>query len=162
MTTGTDSAKKEVRGTVLEVIRELLAGGRSDEAIGVVAKLVARNEELEALVAKMRDKNRRERVSSDQLDLFLNQIAWRDGGQALPRWDAKLNDAAEDNGGREKDKAAGSETKPAKQPPPARRPPPPGLRRVDNPIPVPAAERSCSRVPGEPRTAPVSVTTRPK
>ncbi len=141
MTTGTDSAKKEVRGTVLEVIRELLAGGRSDEAIGVVAKLVARNEELEALVAKMRDKNRRERVSSDQLDLFLNQLLGAMGGK-LAEVDAKLNDAAEDNGGREKDKAAGSETKPAKQPP-ARRPPPPGLRRVDNPIPVPAAERSC-------------------
>ncbi len=74
MTTGTDSAKKEVRGTVLDVIRELLTGGRSDEAIAVVAKLVARNAELEMLVAKMRDKNRSERVSNDQLDLFLNQL----------------------------------------------------------------------------------------
>ena len=133
--------KNEVRGTVLDVIRELLAGGRSDEAIGVVAKLVARNAELEALVAKMRDKNHRERVSSDQLDLFLNQLLSAMGGE-LAEADAKLNDAAEDNRGRDKDKAAASETKPAKQPP-ARRPPPPGLRRVDNPIAVPAQERPC-------------------
>ncbi len=144
MTTGTDSAKNEVRGTVLDVIRELLTGGRSDEAIAVVAKLVARNAELEMLVAKMRDKNRSERVSNDQLDLFLNQLLGAMGGE-LAEADAKLNDAAEESGGREKDKVAASETKPAKQPP-ARRPPPPGLRRVDNPIPVPAAERLLPRV----------------
>src|SRR5262249_37333482 len=88
-----------------------------------------------------RDKNRRERVSSDQLDLFLDQLLTAIGGE-LAEADAKLNDAAEQNGGREKDKPAAKETKPEKQPP-VRRPPPPGLRPVDNPIPVPAEERAC-------------------
>jgi transposase len=141
VTSTTSAEKTEVRGAVLDVIRELLAGGRGDEAIAVVAKLVARNAELELLVAKMRDKNRRERVSSDQLDLFLDQLLTAMGGE-LAEADAKLNDAAEQNGGREKDKPAAKETKPEKQPP-VRRPPPPGLRRVDNPIPVPAEERAC-------------------
>jgi hypothetical protein len=38
-------------------------------------------------------------------------------GGELTAADAKLNDAAEDNGGRAKDKAAASATKPDKQPP---------------------------------------------
>jgi transposase len=136
-----DSAKNEVRGTVLDVVRELLTRGRGEELVAVVGKLVARNAELELLVAKMRDKNRRERVSSDQLDLFLNQLLTAMGGE-LAEADAKLNDAAEENGGRAKDNAAAPATKPAKQPP-ARRPPPPGLRRVENPITVPAEQRPC-------------------
>jgi len=135
------AGSKEVRGAVLDVIRELLAGGRSDEAIGVVEKLVARNAELERLVAKMREPNRRERVSSDQLDLFLNQLLVAMGGE-LAEADAALKDAAEQSGGRETDKPAAPGTPPPKQPP-ARRPPPPGLRRVDNPIAVPAEERRC-------------------
>lgn len=109
--------------------------------MAVVAKLVARNAELELLVAKMRETNRRERVSSDQLDLFLDQLLVAMGGE-LAEADVKLKDTAEQNGGRETDKPAAPATKPPKQPP-ARRLPPPGLRRVDNPITVAAEERCC-------------------
>jgi transposase len=138
----TDRAKQnEVRGAVLDVIRELLAGGRSDEAMAVVAKLVARNAELELLVGKMREKNRRERVSSDQLDIFLDQLLAAMGGE-LAEADAKLQERAEQNGGRERDKSASPQSRPTKQPP-ARRPPPTGLRRVDNPIAVAPEERPC-------------------
>jgi transposase len=142
VTTSTGPAKKtEVRGPVLEVVRELLAGGRSEELLAVVSKIVARNAELESLVAKMREPNRREHVSSDQLDLFLNQLLVAMGGE-LGEADAKLKDTAEDHGGRETDKPAAPGSKPPAQPP-ARRPPPPGLRRVDNPIAVPEQERRC-------------------
>jgi len=142
VTTSTAPAKKtEVCGPVLEVIRELLAGGRSEELLAVVGKIVARNAELELLVATMREPNRRERVSSDQLDLFLNGLLVSMGGE-LGEADAKLKDTAESHGGRETDKPVAPGSKPPAQPP-ARRPPPPGLRRVDNPIAVAAPERRC-------------------
>jgi transposase len=140
-TKSTGAAPRERRGAVVDVVRELLASGRGEELVAVVEKLVARNSELELLLAKVRDKNRRERVSSDQLDLFIDTLVSAMGGE-LDAADAKLNEAAEENGGRAEDKAAAATTKPTR-PPPARRPPPPGLRRVDNPIPVPAAERAC-------------------
>jgi hypothetical protein len=110
------------------------------ELIEVVAKLVARNAELESLLGKLRDRNRHEHISTDQLDLFLNQLLTAMGGE-LAEADAKLKDTAEQNGGREKDNPA-QRTKPEKQPP-VRRPPPPGLRRVANPIAVLPEERPC-------------------
>jgi hypothetical protein len=59
------------RGQVLEVLRDLLDEGRDDAVLELVGKLVARNEELELLLATIRErKNRRERVPSDQLDLI--------------------------------------------------------------------------------------------
>jgi transposase len=131
--------KKETRGAVLDVVRALLASGRGDEVLQVVAKLVARNAELETLLGKLRERNRREHVSSDQLDLFLDQLLAAMGGE-LAEADAKLSETAEDNGGRDKKKV--TRTQPESQPP-VRRPPPPGLRRVANPIPVPPEERAC-------------------
>jgi transposase len=107
----------------------------------VVSKLVARNAELEQLLAKLGDKNRSERVSNDQLDLFMGKLLAAMGGE-LTEADAKLNDAAEQNGGRAQDNPAAPVTQGERQPP-ARRPPPPGLRRVDNPIAVPPEERPC-------------------
>jgi hypothetical protein len=50
-----------MRGSVIDVVRDLFAGGRRDELIEVVAKLVARNAELELLLGKLRERNRRER-----------------------------------------------------------------------------------------------------
>jgi len=137
--TSTEPAKNELRGTVLDVVRELLEKGRGEEIIEVVSKLVSRNAELEVLLGKLRDRNRRERVSNDQLDLFIDKLRAAVDGE-LADADARLNDTAEKNGGRDKDKkAAGT---PERQPP-ARRPPPPGLRRVDNPIPVAPEDRPC-------------------
>jgi len=132
------STKTELRGSVLDVVRQLLAGGKSEELVAVVTKLVARNEELERLVAKLREsKNRGEHIALDQLDLFLNKLREAAGG-ALAEVDQKLATAATENGERPE------RTKPAKQPP-VRRPPPPNARRVDNPIPLPAEQRPCPR-----------------
>ncbi|MDP9149144.1 MAG: IS66 family transposase, partial [Myxococcota bacterium] len=132
----------ELRGSVLEVVRELHAGGRSDELLAVVSKLVSRNEELERLVTTLREsKNRGEHISLDQLDLFLNKLRELAGGE-LVKADEKLAAMAKENGERPE------KTKPPKQPA-VRRPPPPGARRVPNVLKVPEGERPCPRCGGE-------------
>lgn len=135
-TTNAPETKKELRGSVLDVVGELLASGHDAEVLAVVQKLVSRNNELELLLAKLREsKNRGEHISASQLDLFLDKLKSLVDGD-LAEANKNLEDAAKKNGGR-------TETpKPPKQPP-VRRPVPPGLRRVDNPIPVPESERPC-------------------
>ena len=129
---------KELRGSVLDVLRALLAGRHDDEVLELFTALVARNRELELLLGKLREsKNRGEHLSTEQLDLFLDKLKGLADGD-LAEANQKLEDAAKKNGGRPE------LPKPPKQPP-VRRPPPPGLRRVDNPLPVPAGERPCPR-----------------
>ena len=137
-TSSTDAAKETIRGTVLDVVRALLETGRSDEVVAVVSKLVSRNAELERLLERTRNTNRREGVSKDQLDLFIDQLRAAMEGH-LGEVNEKLSDAADANSGRKADEA----TKNVKKQPPVRRPPPPDLRRVDNPLSVPAEERPC-------------------
>lgn len=125
-----------LRGEVLEVLRQLLAGGRTDEVIALVAKLLSRNRELELLLAKMRESRKRgEGVSQAQLDLFLDKLKGESEAQ-LAKANTQLQQTSSEHGGRTEP------DKPPKQPP-VRRPPPPGLRRVDNPLPVAEAERPC-------------------
>ncbi len=121
---------------MLDVLRALLVGRHDDEVIALVTQLVARNHELEVLLGKLREsRNRGEHISTDQLNLFLDKLTTLSSG-ALADANEKLDEAAKKNGGR-------PETpKPPKQPP-VRRPVPPGLRRVDNPLRVPASERPC-------------------
>lgn len=127
--------KGEIRGSVLDVLRELLISRRDTEIVALVTKLVMRNRELELLVAKMREgKHHSEQVSHEQLDLFLEKL--RDSEGALAEANKLLEQAAKENGGRPES------PKPPKQPS-VRRPPPAGARRVDNPIAVPASERAC-------------------
>jgi transposase len=112
------SAKKEYRGQVLDVARFLLAEGRSEDLLELLAKLVARNSELERLLAQVRSGGKsREGVSSAQLLLLLDGI---------------------DEPARE------APPKPRRQPP-LRKPLPPHLRRVDNLLAVPETERACPR-----------------
>jgi transposase len=132
----TSARQSELRGAPLDVVRELLGEGRTDDVLAVVAALVSRNRELEMLLANVREgRNRGEHVSSDQLALFAKLLREQSGGE-LAKADQKLKDVAEQNGGRP------DRTTPAKQPP-VRRPLPPQLRRVPNPIAVPASERPC-------------------
>ena len=128
---------------MLDVVRELLAGDHDEDVLAVVEQLVSRNTELEMLLAKVREqaKNKSERVSREQLDLFLDKLRAAQQG-ALAKASEKLEETAATNGGREE------LAKPAKQPP-VRRPPPPELRRVANEIAVPAPERPCPRCGGE-------------
>jgi transposase len=133
----TEGATSEtLRGTVLDVLRALLAEHRDDAVVELVAKLVSRNRELELLIASMRQaRNRGERVSTEQLDLFLAKLHAQMQGE-LAQANQELEQAANNHGGRPE------ASTPPKQPP-VRRSPPSELRRVDNVIVVPEAERRC-------------------
>lgn len=122
---------------MLDVVKELLGEHASARALlEMFSKLVARNEELELLLAKLRSsKHSSERVAKEQLDLFLDKLREASEGAVAAANDS-LTKATKDNEGRP------DPAKPPKQPP-VRRPPPAGLRRVENPIPVPASERPC-------------------
>ena len=128
---------------MVDVVRELLAGDHDEDVLAVVEQLVSRNSELELLLAKVREhaKNRSERVSREQLDLFLDKLRAAQAG-LLAEASEKLEETAATHAGREE------LAKPPKQPA-VRRPPPPGARRVDNPLAVPAPERPCPRCGGE-------------
>jgi transposase len=135
-------AKAERRGQVLEVLRELLAEGRSDEVLALVTKLLARNTELERKLADMLSRGRKnEGISSAQLLLMLEGLGAAPQ-EALEAANRELRAAA----ALEKDETA--EPAPPKKQPPLRRPLPPGLRRVVNPIAVPEAERACPQCGG--------------
>src|SRR3954467_10861364 len=91
--------KQELRGSVLDVLRELLAGRHDEEVLALVTKLVARNHELELLLGKLREsKNRGEHISAGQLDLFLDKLKGLADGD-LAEANKKLEDAAKKNGG---------------------------------------------------------------
>ena len=125
-----------LRGGVLDVLAELLSGGRTSDVIALVTKLVSRNCELELLLARLRDsKNRSERVSEAQLALALEALR-QSSDAALADANRTLEETAKENGGRP------DRTQPPRQPP-VRRKPSPSLRRVDNPITVPDAARAC-------------------
>ncbi len=88
------SGKGELRGAPLDVVRELLGEGRTDDVLAVVAALVSRNRELELLLAKMREsRNRGEHISAEQLALFTKLLREQSGG-ALSEADRKLAEAA--------------------------------------------------------------------
>jgi len=134
---GAKEEPTELRGSVLDVLRDLLGDhGSSAAVLEVVAKLVSRNKELEVLLAKLQAmKHKNERVSQEQLDLFLGKLH-ADSENALATANDALKDVAEENGGREE------KTPPPKQPA-VRRPIPPSLPRVNNPLPVPPDARPC-------------------
>ena len=126
----------ELKGSVLEVLRELLAGGHVEEIMTLVAQLVSRNEELEKLLAMVRmSKKKGEGISREQLDLFLDKLREQAQGE-LEQANRDLEMVAKANGGRPE------REKPPKQPA-LRRPIPDNLERVENKIPVPPQERAC-------------------
>lgn len=136
-------ATKELRGSVLEVLKELLAGRRDADVIELVAQLVDRNGQLELLIAKLREKrNKGEHVPSSQLALLLSELEKQTPPGSLDDANKKLEEAAKNHGGRPE------KPKPPKQPP-VRRPPPPELPRVENKILVPVDERPCPTCGGE-------------
>ena len=144
-TSDRNGAGGELRGTVVDVLRELLGDApNADKVLGVVSKLVSRNEELERLLALARErKNKGEKLAPGQLDLLLGKLREQAEGE-LAQANASLEATALSNGRRVEVE------KPPKQPP-VRRPPPPGLRRVPNPIRVPDEERPCPSCGGERR-----------
>lgn len=142
-----DPSKDERRGTVLEVLGELLAEGRTGEVMALVVKLVARNSKLEKLLADAKAKvHRNEGISTAQLVLLLGGLA-AESNPTLAEVDAKLR-ASSGLDEKQKKDAASVEPK-KKREVPVRRPIPAGLRRVENVIAVPAAQRPCPVCGGE-------------
>ena len=140
----TKSSTVELRGDVLEVLRALLAEGRSSEVVALFTKLVSRNSELELRLAKLLSGGRKnEGVSSSQLKLFLESLEAMSeeatGGAEAKEADQKLRGSSGID-----EKKEEKQTKPAKQPS-LRKPAPPHLRRIENLIPVPPEERGCPK-----------------
>jgi len=133
---------------VLKVLGELLAEGRTDEVMALVAKLVSRNSELELLLASSKSSGKKnEGVSTAQLVLLLGGLA-AESNATLAEVDAKLRASSGIDEKQRQDELTAAGPK-KKRLAPARRPIPPGLRRVVNLIPVPAAQRPCPRCGAE-------------
>ena len=137
------SSQSELRGAPLDVVRELLGEGRTDDVLAVVAALVSRGREVELLLAKMREPQPG-RAHLGRAARALHEAASRAVGRCPVGGgsQARRSRAAE----RQEARAQG-----AAEAAPMRRALPANLRRVKNPIPVPEAERPCPQC-GEQRT----------
>ena len=139
----------EKRGSVLEMLRELLAERRDGDVLALVAKLVARNGELERRLMQMHSRGRKnEGVSTAQMKLFIETLAGEAGGdgEATDTELALANGKLREASGIDQSGATGGGSgngSARKKQPSLRKPAPPHLPRVDNPIAVPAAERPC-------------------
>ncbi|WIG92578.1 IS66 family transposase [Myxococcus sp. SDU36] len=135
-----ETTKKPRRGPVLEVLKALLAEGRTEEVVALVARLVSRNSELERLLQDAKTKGKKsEGVSTTQLKLLLDGLPANSDGD-VAEVDARLR------------RSSGIDEEPPQEEParpkrtrPAPRPIPTNLRRVENVIPVPAPQRPCPR-----------------
>lgn len=127
---------------MLKVLGELLAEGRTDEVMVLVAKLVSRNTELERLLANAKASGKKnEGVSTAQLVLLLGGLA-PESNTTLADVDAKLRASSGIDEKQRQDEARAVEGKKPRQAQ-ARRPLPAHLPRVKNIIPVPEAQRPC-------------------
>ncbi len=136
--------KEELKGEVLDVLQELLAKRCDTEVVELVRQLVAENSTLRLQLSEMVMHRRKgEGVSTAQLKLFLEELEAEQDVE-LDSSSEALKDAAE------LDAKKAPKKKPPRQPR-SRQPFPPELRRIDNPIKVPAEERSCP-ICGEERT----------
>lgn len=160
-------SKTERRGEVVEVARELLDQGRSDDVLSLLAELAAQNSELtrraaeattradqlekrlEKMLARVK---KSEVVSKAQLVLFMDALS-RGEVEDEPPGDSPSPDDPRTDANERLREASGIDdpdddepkTRPPRNQPRGRKPPPPHLPRVANPIPVPADERPCPR-----------------
>ena len=149
-TAPTASRGGERRGGVLEMLQGLLQERRDSDVVSLVAKLVARNSELEQRLARaMSRTHKNEGVSEAQLKLFMDVLTTESDDEtgadpALADANQKLREASGI------DEPAGSERNTArKRQPPLRQPPPAHLPRIDNPIAVPESDRRCPKCGAE-------------
>jgi transposase len=161
---------REHRGDVVEVARELLADGRSDDLLTLVTKLVEQNHDLTTRVAVATTRadaattraaelqkqlerlqaryKKSEAISKAQLVLFLDAMSRGEVGDVPadnddPRLDA--NDRLRSTSGVDGPQDDEPKTKQPREQPPRRQPAPAHLPRVPNPLMVPPAERPCPR-----------------
>lgn len=139
----------------IDLVRGLLVNGELDEVVSLVAELVANNSALQRQLEELTRKRYKtsEVVSSAQLRLLLTELAQvEEQAESLSEADEELRKAA-DLDALEQAKSDGDENgpRPRKRKRPARRLFPQKLRRVENPIPVPAEQRPCPKC-GKERT----------
>jgi len=152
--------KQERRGEVLEVARELLADGRSEDLLSLVTQLVAQNHELTTRAAELEKQLERiqarykksEAVSKAQLVLLLDAITRGEAGDVPgaeddPRPDA--NERLRDASGIAESQDNDPKTQAPRDRPARRQPAPAHLSRVPNPLVVPPAERPCPKCGAE-------------
>jgi transposase len=139
----------------MEKARALLDAGNVDDLIALIASLVATNSALQQQLAKLDRKGHKssETVSSAQLRLLLTELEKAQdatdadaSGSELQKADEELS-AAADLEALKKDREQPQEKK--KRTRPAARPFPEKLRRIDNVIPVPAADLPCPKCGNE-------------
>ena len=165
------STTPPLRGSVLDVLGELLGDHlERDTVLSIVGKLVAHTSDLERRLARLAARYKpSEQVSRAQLVLFLDALKLSEteptqGGEATDERAALLgaDDQLRAASGIDDDEA--DDVSKLRTPPPPRQPrsskPPAHLPRVDNPIEVPAAQRTCpkcggDRVCGEPHVTEV-------
>ena len=138
----------DIEGPVLEVLPKLLEEGRNQEALEVVRALVARNEELERLLAGVgrRSMKANEGVSSKQLRLFLDALSkQREEAEELTakEQDELLQQRAEAAAERARQRVLAEKSKPKRKP--LKKKLPAELERRDNLIEVPEGERACPK-----------------
>ena len=141
----------ELRGSVLAVLEALL-GDCAERAtvLAIVGKLVADNTQLARRLARLSGFKKSEKISTAQLVLLLDALG-RDeveplGADAESRGADALADADRRLRATSGIDAPSSEPPQTGKPPPqphTRTPAPAQLRRVDNPIVVPTAQRAC-------------------
>lgn len=127
------------RGEVLAMVSELLAAGDAKAVREIVAHLVRENEQLKReLAARALRRKKGEGISSAQLSLLLNALTPAQQDAQRQQADDALGGVAKPT--REKDD---KQDQPTRRRRTSRRPDTSKLRRVVNPIDVPAQQRPC-------------------
>ena len=148
-----ERSTSELRGSVLDVVRTLRDENDWDAVLAIVSKLVSENADMSRRLAQVkRSFKTSEKIGRAQLVLFVDALARgegepesgeanADGPDEIDEADAKLRAASgiDDN---KEDAIAKATTRPPRQPA-KRTPVPDHLRRVDNPLLVPAIQRPC-------------------
>lgn len=151
-----EAPPRELRGAVLDVVRTLLAENDSDAVLEIVSKLVAENADMSRRLAQVRARFKTsEKIGHAQLVLFVDALhrgegepeadaAEADGPDELDDADATLRAASGIDDHKDDGDLGKLKTRPPRQPAP-RTPAPAHLRRVDNRLVVPSAQRACPR-----------------
>jgi len=153
-TSTAEAPASELRGSVLDVARALREENDWDAVLEILSKLVAENADMSRRLGRIASRFKKsEKIGRAQLVLFVDALQRgegepetddpeADGPDELDDADAKLRAASGIDD--QKDDLSKLKTRPPRQPA-NRTVPPPHLRRVDNSIAVPAAQRACPR-----------------
>jgi transposase len=160
--TATDASAEtppsELRGAVLDIVRALLAENDGDAVLAIVSKLVAENADMSRRLARIAARFKKsEKVGRAQLVLFIDAL---DRGEGEPEHDSEDGDAPDEldvadaalraaSGIDDQDDDLGKVTTRPPRQPANRAAAPEHLRRLDNPIAVPAAQRACPQCGAE-------------